>query len=83
VSDKLLAEARKKERRRIIRIIIRNGANTICLPIFGFLSSNFMKICRNIHCSVWQLLEVEKKFKMMWMLFLSRFINFCSASNPL
>jgi hypothetical protein len=25
VSDKLLAEARKKERRRIIRIIIRNG----------------------------------------------------------
>jgi hypothetical protein len=34
VSDKLLAEERKKERkkeRRIIRIIIRNGANTICL----------------------------------------------------
>jgi hypothetical protein len=27
---------------------------------FGFLSSNFMKICRNIHRSVWQLLGVEK-----------------------
>jgi hypothetical protein len=26
----------------------------------GFLSSNFMKLCRNIHCSVWQLLGVEK-----------------------
>jgi hypothetical protein len=26
----------------------------------GFLSSNFMKLCRNIHRSVWQLLEVEK-----------------------
>ena len=24
--------------------------------IFGFLSSNFMKLCRNIHRSVWQLL---------------------------
>jgi hypothetical protein len=34
VLDKLLAEERKKERRRIIRIIIRNGANTICLPYF-------------------------------------------------
>jgi hypothetical protein len=32
--------------------------------IFGFLSSNFMKLCRNIHRSVWQLLGVEKKFKM-------------------
>jgi hypothetical protein len=27
---------------------------------FGFLSSNFMNICRNIHRSVWQLLEVEQ-----------------------
>jgi hypothetical protein len=26
----------------------------------GFLSSNFMKICRNIHRSVWQLLGVEQ-----------------------
>jgi hypothetical protein len=26
----------------------------------GFLSSNFMKLCRNIHRSVWQLLGVEK-----------------------
>jgi hypothetical protein len=31
---------------------------------FGFLSSNFMKLCRNIHHSVWQLLGVEKKIKM-------------------
>jgi hypothetical protein len=32
----------------------------------GFLSSNFMKICRNIHRSVWQLFwgGVEKKIKM-------------------
>jgi hypothetical protein len=27
---------------------------------FGFLSSHFMKLCRNIHRSVWQLLGVEK-----------------------
>jgi hypothetical protein len=27
--------------------------------IFGFLSSNFMELCRNIHHSVWQLLGVE------------------------
>jgi hypothetical protein len=26
----------------------------------GFLSSNFIKLCRNIHCSVWQLLGVGK-----------------------
>jgi hypothetical protein len=26
---------------------------------FGFLSSNFMKLCRNIHRSLWQLLGVE------------------------
>jgi hypothetical protein len=26
------------------------------LKKFGFLSSNFMNICRNIHRSVWQLL---------------------------
>jgi hypothetical protein len=31
--------------------------------IFGFLSSNFMKLCRNIHRSVWQLLGVEKNSK--------------------
>ena len=30
----------------------------------GFLSSNFMKLCRNIHGSEWQLLESWKKFKM-------------------
>ena len=29
-----------------------------------FLSSNFMKLCRNIHRSVWQLLRCWKKFKM-------------------
>jgi hypothetical protein len=28
--------------------------------IFGFLSSNFIKLCKNIHRSVWQLLGVEK-----------------------
>jgi hypothetical protein len=28
--------------------------------MFGSLSSNFMKLCRNIHRSVWQLLGVEK-----------------------
>jgi hypothetical protein len=33
VSDKLLAEERKKERKKRRRII-RNGANTICLPNF-------------------------------------------------
>jgi chromosome condensin MukBEF ATPase and DNA-binding subunit MukB len=27
------------------------------LKNFGFLSSNFMKLCRNIHRSVWQLLR--------------------------
>jgi hypothetical protein len=26
----------------------------------GFLSSNFIKLCRNIHRSVWQLLGFEK-----------------------
>jgi cellobiose-specific phosphotransferase system component IIC len=31
---------------------------------FGFLSSNFMKLCRNILCSVWQILGGLKKFKM-------------------
>jgi hypothetical protein len=30
---------------------------------FEFLSSNFIKLCRNIHRSVWQLLGVEKKSK--------------------
>jgi hypothetical protein len=30
---------------------------------FGFLSSSFIKLCRNIHCSVWQLLGVEKNSK--------------------
>jgi hypothetical protein len=25
-----------------------------------FLSSNFMKLCRNIHRSVWQILGIEK-----------------------
>ena len=30
---------------------------------FGFLSSNFMKLCRNIHRSVWQLLEGWKNSK--------------------
>jgi hypothetical protein len=34
------------------------------LNIFGFLSSNFMNLCRNFHRSVWQLLEVLQKFKM-------------------
>ena len=32
---------------------------------FGFLSSNFMKLCRNIHHSVWQLLGGLNKFKMV------------------
>jgi hypothetical protein len=27
---------------------------------FGYLSSNFIKLCRNIHRSVWQLLGVDK-----------------------
>jgi hypothetical protein len=31
---------------------------------FGFLSSNFMKLCRDIHRSVWQLLGGLNKFKM-------------------
>jgi hypothetical protein len=30
------------------------------LKKIGILSSNFMKLCRNIHRSVWQLLGVEK-----------------------
>jgi hypothetical protein len=34
------------------------------LKKIGFLSSNFMKLCRNIHRSVWQLLGGLKKFKM-------------------
>jgi hypothetical protein len=32
---------------------------------FGFLSSNFMKLCRNTHHSVWQLLGGFEKFKMV------------------
>jgi hypothetical protein len=31
--------------------------------VFGFLSSNFMKLCRNIHRSVWQLLGGWKNSK--------------------
>jgi hypothetical protein len=31
----------------------------------GFLSSNFMKLCRDIHRSVWQLLGGLNKFKMV------------------
>jgi hypothetical protein len=31
---------------------------------WGFLSPNFIKLCRNIHRSVWQLLEVEIFLKM-------------------
>jgi hypothetical protein len=30
------------------------------LKIFGFLSTNFMKLYRNIHRSVWQLMGVEQ-----------------------
>jgi hypothetical protein len=30
---------------------------------FGFLSSSFIKLCRNIHCSVWQLLGGWKNSK--------------------
>jgi hypothetical protein len=33
------------------------------LIFFLFFSSNFMKLCKNIHCSVWQLLGLNK-FKM-------------------
>jgi hypothetical protein len=33
------------------------------LKKIGFLSSNFMKLCRNIHRSVWQLLGGFKKSK--------------------
>jgi hypothetical protein len=42
VSDKLLAEERKKERKKErIRIIIRrNGANTICLPNIIMISTS-------------------------------------------
>jgi hypothetical protein len=38
----------------------------ICRPnnIFGFLSSSFMKHCRNIHCSMWKLLRGWKQFNM-------------------
>jgi hypothetical protein len=37
---------------------VRSEFNIFCTLVnnFGFLSSNFMKLCRNIHCSVWQLL---------------------------
>ena len=34
------------------------------LKKFGFLSSNFMKLCRNIHRRMWQLLGGWKKFEM-------------------
>jgi hypothetical protein len=34
------------------------------LIFFRFLSSNFMKLCRNIHRSVWQLFAGVEKFKM-------------------
>ena len=34
----------------------KKGGIKIC---FGFLSSNFIKLCKNIHRSVWQLLGVE------------------------
>jgi hypothetical protein len=71
ISEKCIEQSfggRKKKRRRRR---IRNRANTICLTNsavametkkgglkkFGFLSSNIMKLCRNIHRSVWQLLR--------------------------
>jgi hypothetical protein len=61
VSDKLLTEERKTKK---IGICWTNFA-AVAIETkkgefknkFGFLSSNFMKICRNIHRSVWQLLE--------------------------
>jgi hypothetical protein len=34
------------------------------LKKIGFLSSNFMQLCRNIHRSVWQLLGGLKNLKM-------------------
>jgi hypothetical protein len=33
-----------------------NSTTSQIKKIIGFLSSNFMKLCRNIHRSVWQLL---------------------------
>jgi hypothetical protein len=57
---------------KMATIANRNGRNmvqhvllpvNIHLIVFGFLSSNFMKLCRNIHRSVWQLLGVEKNSK--------------------
>jgi hypothetical protein len=33
------------------------------LKKIGFLSTNFMKLCRNIHRSVWQLLRGWKNSK--------------------
>jgi hypothetical protein len=37
------------------------------LKILGFLSSNFMKLCRNIHRSVWQLLRGWNKFLLAYL----------------
>jgi hypothetical protein len=45
--------------------------------IFGFLSSNFMKLCRNIHRSVWQLLGLTK-FKMAAVAMVTK-VLFCNS----
>jgi hypothetical protein len=47
----------------LIRSCHRNKKGEI-QKFLGFLSSNFMKLCKNIHRSVWQLLGGLKKFKM-------------------
>jgi hypothetical protein len=49
----------------------------------GFLSSNFMKICKNIHRSVWQLFGgVEKNFKMAAVAMVTKVQNGRQIQNP-
>jgi hypothetical protein len=49
--------------------------------IFGFLSSNFMKLCRNIHCSVWQLLGGLNKFKLAAVAMVTKVQNFLNRNR--
>jgi hypothetical protein len=49
-------ERNKKKLKSPLFISIATAAKYI----FGFHSSNFMKLCRNMHRSVWHLLGVEQ-----------------------
>ena len=51
---------------------------------FGFLSSNFMKLCRNIHRSVWQLLRSwgEKMVAVAMVTKVQKMLNSLQTADP-